>query len=431
MKARSLRRDLTLGLGLGLTVLWIVAMLGAWLIVREEMDEVYDSLMEETAHRLLPIAVPRDKTDPPAQAEALLTWVLRDLSGAIIMRSGERNDDVFAVIPAEGFSTIGDFRHFVRTDDSRSLDVASPMQERREAAQEILLALLVPGLALLPLSLVGIAWFTRRKFRSILALSAEVSGRQSNDLHPLATSDLQAELLPIRDAVNRLMGTLNEALDAERAFSANAAHELRTPIAATLAHVQRLVAETSSGPAHDRARMVEAELKRVTRVVEKLLQLARAENASDAPAQTVDAVQVLQLVAGDFGAALQAPDAPLWVRLDADALAILARNLIENAVLHGRNVRVSLSNDGWLRILNEGSVVLPDTLPLLTRRFERGTSRQQGSGLGLAIVSAIVRDNELPLALYSPARGQEDGFEACVRLPVERVNEMPRHYPCQ
>ncbi|MFJ1292633.1 ATP-binding protein [Paracoccus yeei] len=415
---RSLRRDLTLGIGLGLTVLWILAMLGAALIVREEMDEVYDSLMEETADRLSPLALQQGTQDLPAQAEALLTWVLRDADGAILSRSGEAEAEVFATPADDGFSTIGDFRHFVRSDGGRSLDVASPLQERREAARGILLALLVPALILLPLSLIGVAWFTRRNFRSVTALSAEVSGRAPTDLHPLATPNLQAELLPIRDAVNRLMGTLDDALAAERAFSANAAHELRTPIAATLAHVQRLVAETPGGPTQDRARVVEAELKRVTRLVEKLLQLARAESTSTIPVGPSDAVRIVQMVAGDYHAPLQVPTAPLAVRMDADALAILARNLIENAVVHGQNVKVSLSDDGWLRVRNDGPAVAPEILPSLTRRFERAGSREQGSGLGLAIVSAIARGNGLTLNLHSPAEGKEDGFEACVRLPL-------------
>jgi two-component system OmpR family sensor kinase len=418
MRARSLRRDLTLGLGLGLTVLWILAMLGASLTVREEMNEVYDSLMEEMVDRLLPLALQQRNQDLPAEAEALLTWVLRDATGTVLLRSAEAEEDVFAVAAENGFSTIGDFRHFVRADGGRSLDVASPMQERREAARGILLALLVPALILLPLSLVGVAWITRRNLRSVTALSSEVSGREPNDLHPLSTPGLPTELLPIRDAVNRLMNTLNNALDAERAFSANAAHELRTPIAATLAHVQRLVAETPGGPAQDRVRTIEAESKRVTRLVEKLLQLARAESTPSRPVGPTDAVQILQMIADDQRVPLQVPGVPLAVRMDADALAMLVRNLIENAVVHGRNVQVNLSDDGLLRVVNDGTAVPPEILPNLTRRFERAGSREQGSGLGLAIVSAIARGNGLTLTLHSPAEGRKDGFEARVRLPL-------------
>lgn len=426
MRVRSLRGDLTLGLGLGLTLLWLLAMLGAWLILREEMAEVYDSLMIETADRLLPLTHDRPEDDPAADRagragdEALLTWVLRDAGGAVVRRSGGAADAVFAVAPAEGFSTIGDYRHFLRIEGGLGLNVASPLQERREAARGILLSLLVPALVLLPLSLIGIAWFTRRSFRGVTALSLEVAGRAPDDLRPLATPGLQAELLPIRDAVDRLMSSLNAALAAERAFSANAAHELRTPIAATLAHVQRLLAETPDGPVHDRARTIEAELRRVTRLVEKLLHLARAESTPRTE-QAIDAVPILQMVAGDLDVPLAVPETAVPVWIDADALAILARNLVENAVVHGRDARVLLSADGWLRVVNAGPVVAPGALPDLTRRFERAGSVGPGSGLGLAIVAAICRSYGLDLGLSSPAQGQPDGFEAWLRLPVERL----------
>lgn len=429
MSARSLRRDLTLGLSLGLTVLWVIAMLGAALIVREELAEIYDSLMEETANRLLPMDASTTGSPPPPLAEALLIWVRRDADGAIIARSPGARDEVFATPAPDGFSTIGDFRHFVRGDGESRLDIASPLAERREAAQGVLLALLVPMLILLPLCLFGIAWFMRRNLRSLDALSVEVAGRAPDDLHPLATPGLKAELLPIRDAVDRLMAKLGGALDAERAFSANAAHELRTPIAAVLAHVQRLMSETPPGPAMDRARMVEGELKRVTRLVEKLLQLARAENGAGPPATPVDAVRILRLVALDFDVATDLPEAQVLVRMDADALAMLARNLIENAAIHGHDARVSLTPDGVLGVTNAGPAVAPDMLPRLTQRFERAQSRKDGSGLGLAIVLAICRTNGLVPQLHSPARGRADGFEACVALPLAQSQSLPPSLP--
>ncbi|PYE82471.1 sensor histidine kinase [Pseudoroseicyclus aestuarii] len=419
MRVRSLRRDLVLGLGLGLTALWVLAMLGASVIVREEMGEVYDSLLEETADRILPLALQSGAQDLPAEAEVLLTWVLRD-AGSIVRRSGDAEDAVFATPAPEGFSTIDDHRHFVRTDGSRSLDVASPLEERREAGRGILLSLLVPALVLLPLSLLGIAWFTGRSFQSVTALSAEVAARAPEDLHPLTTPDLKAEMLPIRDAVNRLMGTLDTALEAERAFSANAAHELRTPIAATLAHVQRLLAE-ADGPLRDRAVTVEAELKRVARLMEKLLQLARAENVPG-PSHAIDAVPILRMVADDLRLPLTGPEA-LPVRMDPDALAILTRNLAENAARHGHEPRITLSEAGRLTVVNAGPIVAPERLPLLTRRFERAGARSQGSGLGLAIVAAICRNHDLTLHLASPAPGQRDGFEAQVDLLVASARE--------
>lgn len=147
---------------------------------------------------------------------------------------------------------------------------------------------------------------------------------------------LPAELAPIRDAANRLMERLWHALEAQRSFASNAAHELRTPIAATLAHTQRLVAEAPQGPLRERAIRVESELKRMVRLSEKLLQLARAEGAGVIAAQPQDMVPILAALIDDLSRDLpprrihlSLPDAAVSSHLDPDAFAVLARNLVE------------------------------------------------------------------------------------------------------
>lgn len=411
-RPRSLGRDLALGLGAGLAVLWILAMLGTSIILREELDEIYDSLMEQTADRLDPLMRPDQASRAPPATEVLLSWVLRDPAGRIVRRSDHANAADFARPPPAGFSTQGDQRHFVRDAGGFSLDVASPLRERREAFRGIMGALLLPALLLLPLAMLGVWWFARARLRPVAALSAQVAGRHPDDLRPLGGDDLQSEILPLRDAMNRLMHSLDGALQAERAFSGNAAHELRTPIAASLAQVQRLVADAPPGPLLDRARQVEAQLKRVARLVDKILQLARAEGAAPVAAP-VDLVPIMTLVALDFGLRPDMPDAPVAVAIDPDAFAMLARNLIENAVTHGHDVRVHLAADGRLTVTNRGPVVPARMLPRLAQRFERAGAQVQGSGLGLAIVAAILRKVGGRMQMVSPAPGQADGF-CCV-----------------
>lgn len=254
------------------------------------------------------------------------------------------------------------------------------------------------------------------------ALSAEVAGRDASDLAPLTTAGLQAELMPIRDAVNRLMAHLARTLEAERNFTANAAHELRTPVAASLAQTQRLIAEAPDGPLRDRARAIEAELQRLARLGAKLLDLSRAEGGAVLAPAPRDLAPILDLVVADFTRA-GAPRLRLSLpaaapsRLDPDAFAILARNLIENALTHGdpaQPVAVTLGADASLRVVNAGPVVPPDQLDRLTRRFERAGSRARGAGLGLAIAASIAEAAGARLVLSSPAPGRNDGFEAAL-----------------
>ena len=115
------------------------------------------------------------------------------------------------------------------------------------------------------------------------------------------------------------------------------------------------------------------------------------------------------------------PEGRLLSRMDLDAFAILARNLIENALKHGDStqpVRVNLSADGIFRVTNAGPVISPEALLRLMHPFTRGETAANGAGLGLAIAAAVVRGAGTRLDLVSPAPGQPDGFEARVALPL-------------
>ncbi len=237
----------------------------------------------------------------------------------------------------------------------------------------------------------------------------------------IAAPGLQREIVPILDAVNALMEQLARALAAERSFSGNAAHELRTPIAATLAQTQRLISELPEGPLRLRAAAIEAELKRVAHLSEKVLDLARAEGASAARVRPQDMRPIVQFVTGEFATKtpirLSLPDGPAMAAIDPDAMGILARNLIDNAVRHGRPpIDVDLASDGCLTVSSGGPVVPRQSLDRLTQRFERLGSRREGAGLGLAIVEVLLRNAGGRLQLLSPAPGRSDGLAAVALL---------------
>ncbi|MBZ4691074.1 MAG: Integral rane sensor signal transduction histidine kinase precursor [Cereibacter sp.] len=435
MTPRSLRRDLALRLSVGLAVLWLLAMTAAGVILREEMDEAFDSALQQTAGRLLPLAVVNQINARPELApqrvarigshDEYLTYVLRDADGRLLLSSEDADPATFAGAPQPGFRTTDSHRIYSASVVSGTyvIEVAEPLANREEALLEAASALLWPLVILAPLSFLFVGWLVRVRLAPVAALSGEVQDRDASDLSPLTTPGLQAELLPIRDAVNRLMARLRQTLEAERSLTANAAHELRTPVASSLAQAQRLVAEAPDGPLRARARGVEAELKRLARLAEKLLQLSQAEGGGVLAEAPADMGPILALVVEDFARAglgdrldLTLPPEALPLHIDPDAFAVLARNLIENALAHGApaaSVVVALDRSG-LRVTNAGPVVDPALLPRLTTRFERGGSLAPGSGLGLAIVATIAGAAGLSLRLVSPAPGRNDGFEARV-----------------
>lgn len=432
-RPRSLRRDLALGLGGGVAVLWLLAMGGAWIMLRGEMNEIYDAALKQTARRILQLShAEAAGTAAESSGDEGLRYMLRTPDGIVIARSPSADVGLFGPLPHEGFGEGRDHRIYgQRASDGTLLEVADPLAERREATREALSALLVPALVLAPLIFLGVAWFVAGRLAPVARLAEQVAHRDSGDLRPLSTPGLQAELFPIRDAVNRLMGRLADALAAERSFSANAAHELRTPIAATLARTQRLIALSPDGALRAEVQLIEAELKRMARLSQKLLDLARAEAAGVARGSAQDLRPVLALIAGDFGEQadlrVQLPPVPVISAMDPDAFAILARNLIENALLHGRPpVEVELGAECVLRVTDRGPPLDPDNLARMTRRFERLGSGRAGSGLGLAIVEALVRNAGARLELLSPAPGRPDGLCARVTLPdVQREDAAP------
>ncbi|AXC48636.1 two-component sensor histidine kinase [Paracoccus suum] len=413
---RSLTRDLTLGFGCGLVAVWLAALAIGWAVLGVEIDEIYDAALTRTSERLAVIgagagAAGLGDRRPAGALRARLTAT----DGQTVYAVGE--------LPAEtpiGFSRVDGLRVLTqRLPDGGLLQVADPLAERREAVRETLLSALVPFALLLPLAIFGLWRFVRRQLAPVNALSREVADRGAADLRPLSAAPLPVELQPMHDAVDRLMGRLDEALAAERAFSSNAAHELRTPIAAALAQAEMLEAEATDPRLARRASTLAAQLRRVGRLAGKLLELARAEGgaASGPKAAPQDVRQALQLVAAEFPTTeLALPEKPHLLAVDLDAFAVIARNLIENAVLHGTDpITVVLAGD-TLTVCNGGQVLDPTLLNQLTRRFQRGASRASGSGLGLAIVEGHALREGAALTLASPAPGRGDGFCATVRF---------------
>jgi two-component system OmpR family sensor kinase len=304
-----------------------------------------------------------------------------------------------------------------------TIAVAEPLAHRRAVAEEALLGLALPLGLVIPLSLLGVWAVVRLSMAPIRTFRSGIEARGGGDLTAVATDGLPFEIQPIASAVNNLLERLRRTLEAERSFTANSAHELRTPVAAALAQTQRLIAEVPDGATRERARQIEAALRRLSRLTEKLMQLARAEGGRLQAAEPTDIVSILRMVVDEMTAyaggarriELALPGAPVHSRIDPDAFAILARNLIENALKHGSQrdpVSVVLSADGVLRVANAGPAIPPDLLARLSEPFERGGAQGEGAGLGLAIAKAIASGIGGRMELISPREGRPDGFEA-------------------
>ncbi|MBN2905497.1 MAG: sensor histidine kinase N-terminal domain-containing protein [Rhodobacteraceae bacterium] len=439
---RSLQARLGLSLGAALTVLWLATAYLTALNLRSEMDEVFDSALQETAQRLLPLAVVeivgRDDDGITQRLGTIrahnefFTYIVRNAQGRILLQSHSADPAVFPTYDGPGFRQTA--THRLYNDDalrgSITITVAEPLDHRAMVAREIQVGLGLPLIIVLPVALLAIALAVRASLGSVRQFRERLEARNARDLSPVPDDDIPLEIVPMATTLNALLNRLKGAFDAERSFAANAAHELRTPIAGAIAQAQRLQSETNEPAAKARAADIEATLKRLTRLSERLMQLARAEGSRLRLDQTSDLRGVARIVIDEMAHAtagdrinLSLPDIPVMSDLDPDAFGILCRNLVENALRHGAEatpVEVSLSRDGTLGVANAGPVVPGDKLARLTARFERADTTADGSGLGLAIVAAISDRIGGRLTLNSPRPGQADGFEARIKLPVAR-----------
>ncbi len=429
----SLQKTLGIGLTLGVTLLWLLGVTASGLVAQHEMDEVFDSALEETAQRILPLAVTdilnRENGNGSQRAPALkdhdeyLTYLVRDAQGNLLLRSHDANPEVFGTTPKEGFSSTPTHRLYGVSAVSNTifLEVAEPLAHRRESALEAGLALLMPLMVLVPVSLMGVWWIVRLSLRSVVDFQQDIESRGAGDLSPVAQNQLPREFEPIAVAVNRLLARLQRALESERSFTANSAHELRTPLATALAKVQRLKIRISDDQVKKDITEIEEALRSLSMLSGKLLELAKAEGGGALSQNQHDLVPILAMIASDFeeqapGRVLTSmPDNEVNSFIDPDAFAILVRNLIENALKHGspsEPVEVRLCEDGRLIVRNGGHTISPEQLKLLRNRFERSNTNASGSGLGLAIADAIAEGAGMALYLRSPATGRQDGFEA-------------------
>ncbi len=433
-KPQSLQKTLGIGLTIGMTLLWILALSGAVYVSQNKLNELFDSALAETAQRIMPLAVVeiinREESGKPQQImsfkahEERLVYLVRNNQGQILLQSHNADPAVFNQTLLSGFnsSTTHRFYGVSAVQNTLHIEVAEPLIQRQEAIIEMAVSLLWPLLLLIPLCFIGSWAFVHYSLRHILAYRNEIEFRGSGDLRSVKVQGLPTEIIPIAESVNNLLDRLQRALESERAFTANSAHELRTPIATALAQVQRLQQEVSAGSTQDKMVKLEKTLRGLSNLSEKLMQLAKAEGGGLLSAEKHNLISLLILIVEDSQRSQSAKKITLTLPknneymsvIDPDAFAILIRNLLDNAIKHGgRNqpVEISFSANGTLNIVNASNVIPADTLVKLRRRFVRSNNTVPGMGLGLAIADAIVSGVGATMTFHSPATGQADGFE--------------------
>lgn len=429
----SLQARIALVLGAVITLMWLGAAVATSRLFLHEFSEQFDRELRGSAERIVQIVL-REKHREDDEEERnvrriqghkdKLEFVVTSDTRGVLLRSEDADEVDFPT--REGFADVKGYRVYVdriRRGDI-TVAVAQPLRERNELAWAAVVGMSLPLVVVIPLSLLAIVVVVRRGLRPVTGLRREMARRGPHDLSPVSVDGMVHELVPLVTSTNKLIARLAEAFEAERSFAANAAHELRTPVAGAIAQAQRLKTESTDPNTIARATEIEATLKRLNRYTEKLMQMARAEGARLRSETPVDIRPVVRLTVQDFERShegriqVSLPETPVPSDLDLDALGILLRNLIENALRHGdaeAPVVVSLTQDGEIVVSNDGPAVPHDDLARLTQRFSRGNGAGDGTGLGLAIVHVIADRSRSWLAVRSPRTGSDQGFEVRFR----------------
>ncbi len=436
----SIARRLAVSLGAASVVLWLCAIAIAGFVIRHELNEAFDQTMRQSALRLLPLAaheledVIEDGTleDEDARIVAGLTerganldYFVTDPTGRILVFASDTPINRTEILIDPGFSTLNGAPAFALRDDDTGIGivVVERADLRSDLLRESLMAMLWPLAALLPL-LVGLVYVVvRAAMGPIWNLGRVISERHGQNLAPLAIGPQHIELAPVVQEVESLLARLQAAMDAERNFAAESAHELRTPIAGALAHVQVLRNALDGSPDQTFAIQAEEALRKLATLSENLLQFSRLQ-AGFAVSSHLEALgPIIDLVLGESEFAphqstviIGGSPKTLQAHIVPDAFAIVLRNLLRNALLYredGANIQLDVG-ENWLSVSNDCAPLDPTLLASLTTRFVRGDETKRGSGLGLSIASGIVSDCGGRLTINSPIVDQLRGFSASV-----------------
>jgi two-component system, OmpR family, sensor histidine kinase QseC len=281
-----------------------------------------------------------------------------------------------------------------------SVHVGEAVDARSAILRAVLRAMLWPLAAALPLLALALWWGVRQGLAPLQRLGGALAARQPQALDPVSVAGAPAEMRPMVDALNGLFGRIALLIDGERRFTADAAHELRTPIAAIRAQAQVALGATDDAERRHALRATLAGCDRATHLVEQLLALARVESVGATAGQPPElgalARQVLAELVPDAAARGQdiELDAPHAVRIAGNEalLAVLLRNLVDNASRYagsGARLRVSVAADPPALTVEDSGPGLGDAdRARLGERFFRGPG-SSGSGLGWSIVQRI------------------------------------------
>ncbi|WP_175626031.1 MULTISPECIES: ATP-binding protein [Oxalobacteraceae] len=445
----SIRRKLLMYLFGGMISATLLAGFATYVQVRHEMNEMFDYQLQQIA-TAFPTELSTGHTlqvgDDSEDEVMLQIW---DKDNQLLFTSAPTIS--LRRVSTTGFSKTKlnqqNWRVYSQLDQGRFIQVSQPTAIRNRMAASMALRSLIPFVVLIPLLGLLIWIVVGRALQPIGRLAASINQRTPEALETISDEAYPPELQPMLLALNGLLTRLEQARTTQRAFVSDAAHELRTPLAALKLQLQLVERDNEDPKLQTGLARLHERLNRATHLVQQLLTLARHEGrVPDRHYRRVDLQQLVSGVVSDLAPQAENKHVDLGVVAPAEGsnsgshiyaygdeenLRVLLGNLVDNAVrytpAHGR-VDVSVSSvDGHalLQVADNGpGIPVSDRERVFDRFYRREGSGESGSGLGLFIAKTIAAQHDASIALDSGTDGK--GLHATIRIKQVSVEATPR-----
>jgi two-component system, OmpR family, sensor histidine kinase TctE len=437
---------LTLVIGAGMVTYWVALQTANAAYDRALLDPVIDlseNIKSDASGARLDLSVQAQQALLYDQSDRLV-FQIRAPDGKVIAGV----EDLAGPAPSTSQKLFFDAVHrgdpirvaATRTENGFLVQVGETLNKRDVLVREILAAELVPTLLIAMIS-IGLAWMgVARGLAPLERVRGELLQRSAQDLSPVDDRAVPEELAPAVAAFNRLLDRLHEASEMQQRFLANAAHQLRTPLAGLQMHLELLLRRELAPDVRAEVETMHNATTRASRLARQLLALAKAESASSPlqPLQVLDLRTVIDAAADEWVPRALERDIDLGFAVDSanvlgDPISLreLLNNLVDNALRYtpsGGTVTVrsgEAAGGAFLAVEDTGHGIPEAARNRIFERFYRvDGSAGEGSGLGLAIVKEVVERHGAKLAVETPERGKGTRivvfFPACRPANVER-----------
>jgi two-component system sensor histidine kinase QseC len=454
----SIKRFLLIAIFSVITTAWLISSMFNYHSSQEEVEELFDAELAQMSRILQSMMITHirsnslgyspnlDYLDKSALNESFghqefnevghkyekkLAFQVWDSTGKLFFENHSELPDDFAKLEL-GFSDISthivDWRTFTLKDNDYGfwVKVAQRYDIRTELTRKIALNAILPNLVVIPILFLMIAWIIKKGLLALNQISLALKGRSYQNLEEINASDYPIELKYLVGELNDLFNRVIEASDRERRFTADAAHELRTPLSISKVHLQNILQVSKSEQVKEFVAKSLVGINRLIHMVQQLLILSRLDADQEQEAlRMLDLGLMLDEISNELknqdfmkhkNIVISNRQNVQWSSRETQ-MRILLRNLLDNACRYAEdNTQISIViTDKDLIIRNVCAFMSEALLQQSLERFKRGSSSQQGSGLGLSICQQICAQNNYALSMFNRKDG-EQGIETIISI---------------